>query len=126
MFRRIEFIYEMSAEEHRLYLEAMKQGAADEEERVRFKKFGLLLEGTESITRPWIRMPYPRRRIERNCRFYLTEEGWRRYGRPTIRACQRVGRRYRVIAIKEKSVDVIYRDEAQVAVRPRKKRAQAA
>src|SRR6185503_7002646 len=107
MFRRIEIIYEMDAEEHRLFKEALKQGA-DEEEIVRFSKFGLLLDGTEAITREWISMPYPRRRIERNCRFYFTEEGWRRYGRPTIRACQRVGRRYRVIAIKEKSVDVIY------------------
>lgn len=74
-----------------------------------------------AVVRAWIAMPAPRR-LSKNTRFYFTEEGWRRYGRPTVAACQTVGQRYRVIAIKERSVDVLYRDAVQVAVRPKKKR----
>jgi hypothetical protein len=39
----------------------------------------------------------------------------------TFEVCQQVGQRYRVLRIKENAVDVIYRDEFQVAVRPRRK-----
>lgn len=69
-----------------------------------------------------LQMNAPRRTISKNCRFFFTEEGWRRYGRPAVEACGRMGLGYRVLAVKERSVEVVYRDEVQVAVRPRKKR----
>jgi hypothetical protein len=65
-------------------------------------------------------MPSPRRALFKNCRFYFTEAGWRRYGRPTIDACQQAGQAYRVLRIKERSVEIVYRDEFQVATRPKK------
>lgn len=69
-----------------------------------------------------LQMNVPRRTIHKNCRFFFTEEGWRRYGRPAVDTCWRKGLRYRVVAVKERSVEVVYRDEFQVAVRTRKKR----
>ena len=73
------------------------------------------------VARAWIEMPAPRR-LFKHTKFFFTEEGWRLFGRRTVAACQAVGQRYRVITIKEKSVDVVYRDAVQVAVRPRKRR----
>lgn len=64
---------------------------------------------------------WTRRSIYLNVRFYFTEEGRRQYGRKTFETCQKVGQRYCVIRIKENSVDVVYRDEVQVAVRPKRK-----
>ena len=72
------------------------------------------------VIQAWNALNAPRRALYKNCRFYFTEEGWRRYGRPTVAACQKAGQEYRVIRLKERSVDVMYRDECQVAVRPRK------
>jgi hypothetical protein len=69
----------------------------------------------------WAQMNSPRRPVNKNARFYFTEEGWQRYRRKTIEVCQQVGQRYRVLRIKENSGDVVYRDEFQVAVRPRRK-----
>jgi hypothetical protein len=70
----------------------------------------------------WGHMPGPRRRLNRNCRFYFTELGWNKYGRPTVSLCKRHHQRFRIITVKERSVEVLYRDEFQVAVRPRKPR----
>ena len=85
-------------------------------------KHGLMgLTRHGDVVRAWVEMPAPRR-LFKHTKFYFTEEGWRRYGRRTIAACLTVGQRYRVIRIKEKSVDVVYRDAVQVAVRPRKTR----
>jgi hypothetical protein len=70
----------------------------------------------------WSDLPNPKKSIRRNCRFYFTEVGWRKYGRSTITVCQQTNQEYRVLRIKEKSVDVVYRDEYQVAVRAKKKR----
>ena len=59
--------------------------------------------------------------VMRNCRFYFTEKGWDEMGRKIVHACKKTGQRFRIITIKEKSVDVVARDKFQVAVRPRKK-----
>jgi hypothetical protein len=52
-------------------------------------------------------MNSPRRAIHKAVRFYFTEVAWRRYGHKTVDVCQR----YRVLRIKENSVEVIYLDE---------------
>ena len=88
----------------------------------RDEKMGLMGTVDSAAIDAWIGMPSPRRvAIHPNCRFYFTEAGWRRYGRPAVIACQQYGYDYRVISVKEKSLDVIYRDDVQVAARPRKK-----
>lgn len=127
MFRRIEMIEHMSRREQLRVLRRLS-GVADLPLRVveqitdRDWKQGLMgLTRHEAVTRAWIQMPAPRR-LSKNTRFYFTEEGWRRYGRKTVAACLTVGQRYRVIRIKEKSVDIVYRDDVQVAVRPKKSR----
>jgi hypothetical protein len=126
MFRRIELFDEMSEEQYRRFIEATRQSIDDpdypiEKDYPRFWKSGLMGFGNPVVWDAWGKMNSPRRPVNKNARFYFTEEGWRRYGRRTIEACQQVGQRYRVIRIKENSVDVIYRDEVQVAVRPKKK-----
>ena len=126
MYRRIELIDEMSAEEYRALIDSLRQGVDDEDidferEYPRFWKSGLMGYGNPAVWDAWANMNSPRRPVNRNARFYFTEEGWRRYGRKTIEVCQQVGQRYRVLSIKENAVDVIYRDEYQVAVRPKKK-----
>ncbi len=126
MFRRIELLDEMSAEEHRMFIKAMRQSITDpdfnvEKEYPRFWKSGIVGFGNPLVWDAWGDMNSPRRPVNKNARFYFTEEGWRRYGRKTIEVCQQVGQRYRVLSIKENAMDVIYRDEFQVAVRPKRK-----
>ena len=126
MYRRIELIDEMSAEDYRVFIESLRQSASDPDvdlkrEYPRFWKTGLMGYGNPAVWDAWLDMNSPRRPVNRNARFYFTEEGWRRYGRKTIEVCQQVGQRYRVLRVKENEVDVIYRDEYQVAVRPKKK-----
>lgn len=125
MFRRIELIEHVSAEEHR------------ESVRRRAEMYGTPAENLDKLGpvswkhgltgrtfKPqlfdvWGKLNPPRRRLFKNCRFYFTELGWKKYGRPTVVECQRIGQRYRILTIKERSVDVMYRDEFQVAVRPK-------
>lgn len=80
-------------------------------------KSGLMACSLWEVLRAWTALNVPRRALYKNCRFYFTGEGWRRYGRPTVAASQKTGQSYRVICVKERSVDVMYRDEYQVAVR---------
>jgi len=127
MFRRIELFDEMSAENYRNFIQAMRKDydGSDYElrkEYPRFWKSGIMGFGDVRVFDAWDHMRSPRRSINLNVRFYFTEEGWRRYGRKTVEVCQQVGQRYRVISIKENSVDVVYRDDVQVAVRPKRKR----
>ena len=126
MFRRIELFNEMSEEQYRKFIEAARPSIDDpdyhlEKEIPRFRKSGLVGFGEPVVWDAWVQMNSPSRPINKNVRFYFTEEGWRRYGRKTIEVCQQVGQRYRVLRIKENAVDVVYRDEFQVAVRPRRK-----
>ena len=126
MYRRIELIDEMNAEDYEAFIESMRQSVSDpdvdlEREYPRFWKTVLVGCGNPEVWDAWVEMKSPRREVNRTARFSFTEEGWRRYGRKTIQICQQVGQRYRVLRIKESSVDVIYRDEFQVAVRPKKK-----
>jgi hypothetical protein len=126
MYRRIELIDEMSAEDYRVLIESLRQNLSDpdvdlEREYPRFWKTGLMGCGNPVVWDARLDMNSPRRPVNRNAHFYFTEEGWRRYGRKTIEVCQQVGQRYRILRVKESAVDVIYRDEFQVAVRPKKK-----
>lgn len=123
MFRRIELIGEMGEADYRNMIDAMQEdGQPIGRDVKRFWKTGLMGIGNFTVSAAWIKLNNPRRGIFKNCRFYFTEAGWRRYGRPTVAACQQTGQLYRVLSIKEKSVEVVYRDELQVAVRPKKKR----
>ena len=63
--------------------------------------------------------------IPRNARFYFTELGWKEVGRKVAEACQQVGQEYRVIKVKEGTVNVVWRDRhygLEVAAQPRKRR----
>lgn len=124
MFRRIELLYQMSSKEYRVRRRRlMRRGGEDGLSQMRFRKAGLMYLSSASVADAWADLNAPRRPIGRNCRFYFTEAGWTRYGRPTITACQQTGQPYRVIKIKERSVDIVYRDEFQVAVRPKMNKA---
>ena len=102
MFRRIELIQRLGDED---------------------RKSGLLGVSPNEVIDAWIEdLNIPRRRLYKNCRFYFTEHGWNTIGRRVVGACIHSGTQYRVIAIKERSVDVMYRDEVQVAVRPKDER----
>lgn len=128
MFRRIEIIQHIT-QSYEQMIEAIHRAAGEPDIEIRREitqrdwKIGLMGTADTDASDAWVHMPSPRRvAIPRNCRFYFTEAGWRRWGRPAVTACQQFGYDYRVLAIKEKSVDVYYRDEVQVVVRPRKKR----
>lgn len=58
----------------------------------------------------------------KNGRFYFTEEGWDKVGRFVIDACIQTKTQYRVLKVKEKEMDVLYRNAYEVMLRPRKKR----
>jgi hypothetical protein len=93
----------------------------DDEGRLKDLIHGLCGVGNEQVTDAWIRLNNPRRVINKNGRFYFTEAGWDQYGRQTVAACIRSGEEYRVLAVKEHDVDVIYKDEYQVCIRPKHK-----
>ena len=123
MFRRIELIHQGSASSDRRPIDAaIRRGYPVDPALRRFWKSGLMTPANDAVVAAWAGMNRPRRAIFRNCRFYFTEEGWRRYGRATIAACQQSGQGYRVIRVKERSVDVVYRDKVQVAARNRKRK----
>lgn len=114
MYRRIELINQTHYESGTT--------SASEPTSPEFWKTGLIGFGNERVFDTWSALNLPRRELYKNCRFFFTEAGWRRYGRPTVIACQQTGQLYRVIRVKEASVDVVYGDEFQVAVRPRARR----
>lgn len=60
--------------------------------------------------------------LHKNVRFYFTEFGWQMYGRKLLRLAAQDRFETKVKAVKEKSVDIFYRDTWQVAVRPRKEK----
>jgi hypothetical protein len=82
-------------------------------------KSGLMGVTTEEVVDAWIdKLSAPKSAIPSNARFYFTEYGWREIGKHVVAACQRSGQEYRVIAIKENAIDVVYQDEYQVAGQP--------
>jgi hypothetical protein len=65
----------------------------------------------------------PHRPIPGNAKFYFTEHGWREIGRNVVALCKEVGQEYRIIRIKEREVDVVWRDrhyDTELAAQPRK------
>ncbi len=72
----------------------------------------------------WAELNTSRRQTDKtikSCRFYLTEEGWAKFGREVVAACRKSGQQYRVLAVREREVEVLYWDGWQVMVRPRKR-----
>jgi hypothetical protein len=82
---------------------------------------GLCGVGNDEVIDAWISMNNPRKEINKNVRFYFTEAGWDKYGRNTVAACIRTKQKYRVLAVEEHDVDVLYKDEYQVCIRPKRK-----
>lgn len=111
MFRRIEMIGEYKA---------------DGKENFYAYKYGLMAGGDKEVIDAWIyQLRGPSRSIPSNAKFYFTEKGWKEVGRNVVKACQRVGQEYRIIKVKEKSVNVVWRDkhtEYEVACQPKRKR----
>ena len=105
MYRRIELIIDLSLIE----------------ESVRDTIHGLCGIGNDEVVEAWFRMNSPRKSIHKNVRFYFTEAGWDQYGRDTVAVCIRTGQEYRGLAVKEHAVDVVYKDEYQVCIRPKRK-----
>jgi hypothetical protein len=67
----------------------------------------------------------PDRPIPKNAKFYFTEHGWREIGRHVVAACKYEEQAYRVIRVKERDVNVVWRDrhyDTEVAAQPRKKK----
>lgn len=90
-------------------------------------KHGLMGPSKIEIIDAWIdklRGPYKRQGgIPHNARFYFTELGWKEVGRYVVEACQQTGQEYRVIKVKEGTVNVVWHDRyyvLEVAVLPKK------
>jgi hypothetical protein len=101
MFRRIELIY----------------GRGDSADFKHGLCGGSFLEIAESWV-PYLQCPKCKG-LGKNCRFFFTETGWKEIGKNTVKTCLRQNQRFRIIKVKEKSVDIVYKDRHQVAVRPR-------
>jgi hypothetical protein len=82
---------------------------------------GLCGGGNDEVIDAWISMNSPRKENNKKVRFYFTEAGWDKYGRNTVAACLRTKQKYRVLAVDEHDVDVVYKDEYQVCIRPKRK-----
>lgn len=61
-----------------------------------------------------LRCPKPNQRSKKD-EFYFTEKGFDRFGRDIVKRLSKEGILYRIIKVKEKSIDVKYRDKYQVA-----------
>ena len=89
-------------------------------------KHGLCGLSQEKVIDAWFdKLRGPNRSIPLNAKFYFTELGWKEVGRQVIIACQQVGQAYRVIKVKENSVNVVWRDQhsgLEVAAQPKKRR----
>jgi hypothetical protein len=109
MYRRIELISHLPSQELNKKMDDYKGGLC-------------FVPQEDGIFEVWSDMPGPTKAINKNCRFYFTEKGWKVYGRAIVKACQQVGQEYRVLRVKENAVDVFYKDEIQVVVRPLRKR----
>lgn len=109
MYRRIEIIHD----------ETYKSFFDGNAHHYRHKS-GLMTYVDESVIKLWVdKLTGPT--APKNCRFYFTEQGWKEVGRKVVEQLQKVKQKYRVIKIKEKSVDVIAKGPFEVAIRPRKK-----
>ena len=109
MFRRIELIFE--------------QGEIiwDDKPLKHSWKQGICGVTREEVADAWFdRLAGPNRTLPNNSRFYFTEQGWKEVGRPIVNACQACGQKYRVIKIKERSVDVEWKHELEVAAQPKR------
>ena len=60
-------------------------------------------------------------RTKKAVRFYFTEHGWKAAGRHILGFIKRNKWEHRVVAIKERDAEVIYQDEYQVVVRPKRR-----
>jgi hypothetical protein len=98
MFRRIELINE--------YID-------DEGQREIFKH-GLMGVSQIAVAEAWIdRLRGPGgRSLPANSRFWFTETGWREVGRHVAAACRRSHQGYQVLAVRERDVEVVWRDQA--------------
>jgi len=61
-----------------------------------------------------LRCPRAKAASHRRGKFYFTERGWAKWGRKVVDAAVATGVAYRVVAVKEASVDVRYADKDQV------------
>lgn len=80
MFRRIELISQMSAESYHALIERLQQQGDESTEHIhkdnpRFWKSGLMGYGNPVVWDAWADMNSPRRPVNRNARFYFSEEG---------------------------------------------------
>lgn len=84
---------------------------------------GLCGISTEETADAWIEdLRGCKHPLPRNVRFYFTERGWRDVGRKVIIAAQKSGQKYRIISVKENSVNVLWSDDIEVAAQPKKKK----
>ncbi len=77
---------------------------------------------TTAVIDSWTRMNVTRKNVGNNCRYYFTEKGWEMFGRQVVAACRDSGQQYRVMAVRERDVRILYQDEMQVMVEFRSNR----
>jgi hypothetical protein len=103
-----------------------RPGSVDDQHDRRDIKHGIMGVSTPEVADAWISDDVPDlhapKHLHKNCRFYFTELGWEVYGRRIVAACIRSRQDYRVLRIKEASADIVWQDDYQVAVRPKRKR----
>ena len=84
---------------------------------------GLCGMSTDETAEAWIEdLAGCKHPLPRNVRFYFTERGWRDVGRRVIIAAQKSGQKYRIISVKENSVNVVWSDDIEAAVQPKKRK----
>lgn len=127
MFRRIEVIYRSDLKTFAPYTFLIWQAIWECEpdycpsKRTKWFNLGLnFLGGLQKVC--GVKAPRGLK-THKSMRFFFTENGWKSAGRTILKFIKHNGWQHRVISVKEGAVDVIYRDDLQVAVRPRRRRA---
>ena len=73
---------------------------------------GIMLSMEPDVVDAWIyKLRGAQRNLQQNSRFYFTEKGWAEVGRAVIKACIKTGQKYRVLSVKENSVNVVWEDK---------------
>lgn len=58
--------------------------------------------------------------IPKNAKFFFTEKGWKDVGRHVVSACLKTRTKFRILKVKENSVNVVWANDYELAAQPKK------
>lgn len=60
--------------------------------------------------------------IPRNAKFFFTERGWEEIGKKIVNICLKTKTKFRILKVKENSVNVVWNNGYELAAQPKKEK----